>query len=216
VTYLEEDIWHFVNRAPYLALSRPVRAVSFLERQLSLRAECFTRLDAYPELQVEPLEFFYRTARSLGMLDRQSLQDLLTAHTWRGVVWGGWLALMAPSPDLAEVLSRASAQKAENLWPVQCALALLEGRAPPAALAHVGALAARVRDAMLGMRVPRMPLRSSPTAVERAVLDEERRLVRAAYVAGGVDRARQVLKGTRIEELSMPYARWYAAQRRRG
>jgi hypothetical protein len=50
VTYLEEDIWRFVNRAPYLALSRPVRAVSFLERQLSLRAECFTGVDAYPEL----------------------------------------------------------------------------------------------------------------------------------------------------------------------
>jgi hypothetical protein len=89
VSYLVDDVAHFVMGAPYLTLARPRSAIAFLERVLRLRSECFTGLETYPALQVEPLEFFYLTARSLGMLDAASLEVMTTKLTWRGVVWGG-------------------------------------------------------------------------------------------------------------------------------
>jgi hypothetical protein len=210
VAYLEQDIAHFVKGAPYLALSRPKNARRFLARQVTLLDQCFTGLDAYPELKVEPLEFFYLTGRSLGMLDTVSLQSLVTTSTWRGVVWGGWLALMRPSADFSGVLGAASSREPDNLWAVRCALALVEGQAPPEEFAELSALAARVRDALSALRIERTPLRSQPTDQERRVMDEERRLVRAAYKAHGVERATLVLRGTLLYELSMPYARWHA------
>jgi hypothetical protein len=138
---------------------------------------------------------------------------MMTALPWRGVVWGGWLALMRPSADFSDILAAASSREPDNLWPTQCALALLQGRAPPSGLADLSALAARVRDALSAMRMERMPLRSRPNDEERRVLDEERRLVRAAYQSQGAERALQVLRGTRLYEFSMPYAQWYAMSR---
>jgi hypothetical protein len=179
-------------------------------RQVTLLADCFTGLDAYPALQVEPLEFFYLTGRSLSMLDRQSLTIMMTALTWRGVVWGGWLALMCPSAEFADILAAASSREADNLWPAQCALALLEGRAPPSGLADLSTLAARVRGALSALRMERMPLRSPPAEDERKILDEERRLIRSAYKSQGAERALQVLRAARLYEFSMPYAQWYA------
>jgi hypothetical protein len=208
VTYLEDDIAHFVMGAPYLALSRPQSANRFLARQVTLLDECFTGLEAYPEIQVEPLEFFYLTGRSLGMLDPRSLEIMMTALNWRGVVWGGWLALLRPSADFAPILAAASCRMLDNLWSTRCALALVEGRAPPSDLEDVNALAARIREALSAMRIERTPLRSRPSDEERRVLDEERRSVCAAYESRGSERALELLRESRLYEYSMPYTRW--------
>jgi hypothetical protein len=210
VAYLQEDIAHFVRGAPYLALSRPQSASRFLARQLTLLDECFTTLEAYPEVKVEPLEFFYLTGRSLGMLDADSLASMVTTATWRGVVWGGWLALMRPRPEFAAVLASAAAHAPDNLWPIRCALALVEGRSPPAELVELSELAGRVRDALRTLRIARTPLRRDPTDEERSVLEQERSMVRAAYERHGADGALQVLRGTRLYAHTMPYARWWA------
>jgi hypothetical protein len=208
VVHLEDDIAHLVMGAPYLALSRPKGAKRFLARQVTLLDECFTGLEAYPEIQVEPLAFFYLTGRSLGMLDSPSLEMMMTTLNWRGVVWGGWLALMRPSADFAPILAAASCRVLDNLWSTRCALALVEGRAPPSDLEEVNALAARIREALSAMRIERTPLRSRPTDEERRVLDEERRLICAEYESRGSERALEVLRGSRLYEYSMPYLRW--------
>jgi hypothetical protein len=214
VDYLIGDIGYFVMGAPCTALGRLQSAQRYLARQLTLLEECFTGLDAYPEIQVEPLEFFYTTARSLGILDANTLRIMLTALTWRGVVWGGWLALMRPETPFVEPLAKALARHGENMWPAQCALALLEGRGLPADLAALNALAARVRESMAVMRIQRSPLRTVPADGEHALLEQQRSLVRAAYKAAGADHALDVLRGTRLHQQSMPYAVWRARQRR--
>jgi len=223
LTYQEDDVAHFVRAAPYIELSRPERAIKFLERQMRIRSECFTGLESYPALQVEPLEFFYITAGSLGMLDRGSLEVMTTNLSWRGVVWGGWLALMRPSPDFqevlanaaahVEVLANAAAHVKDNLWAVQCALALIERRPPPPQLAAVNALAALVREAVSTMHIGRIPLRSYPTGDDLLAIQQEQRLVQEAYKSGGAERALQLLRGSRLHELTMPYARWRALRR---
>jgi len=215
VTYDEDDVAHFLRMAPYLEFSRPQRAAKFLERLIRIRSEWFPWLKGYPELQVEPLEFFYITASSLGMLDRGSLEVMTTNLSWRGVVWGGWLALMKPSPDFHEVLAKAAAREPDNLWAVQCALALIEQRPPPPQLVAVNALAAQVREAISAMRIVRTPLRSRPTGADLLAVQDEARLVREAYKSGGADRALQALRGTQLYELTMPYARWRALRKAR-
>lgn len=214
MNYLVEDVLHFVANAPYLDLSRPRRATSFLTRQLGLMSECFTGLDTFPALQVEPLEFFYTTARSLGCLDRHSLAIMINC-SWRGVVWGGWLALMRPDESFAAILARASARIDDNLWPARCALALLEGRDPPPDLMVADELAGRVRSALAPMRIEPTPIRSWPTdEVERAELNAEETRVRDLYRSRGADEAVKVLHDTRLYEYIMPYRRWRALLRK--
>lgn len=208
MSYLVDDVAHFVMGAPYLTLARPRSAIAFLERVLRLRSECFTGLETYPALQVEPLEFFYVTARSLGMLDAASLEVMTTKLSWRGVVWGGWLALMRPMPAFAEILVRAATPRPDNLMWVECARALIEGRAPPSRLATVDALAAQVRAAIDVMRIERAPLRTVPSGDALDAIEAQRRVVRAAYRSGGAERALAVLQGTRLHEITMPYTRW--------
>jgi hypothetical protein len=140
---------------------------------------------------------------------------MLKAPTWRGVVWGGWLALMMPRPEFVEVLERAEPPRLSNLWAVECALYLLAERTPPGDLAAVNALAARVRDAVSALRIERRPLRRLPDAANVAILEKERRLVRAAYRAHGAETALPILRLTRLYELTMPYPDWCAVQRRR-
>ncbi len=215
MSYLVDDVAHFVMGAPYLTLARPRSAIAFLERVLRLRSECFTGLETYPALQVEPLEFFYVTARSLAMLDAASLEVMTTKLTWRGVVWGGWLALMRPMPEFMQSLVRAHADRASNLTWVRCAIALLEGRPPPAPLAAEAALAACVREGVSKMRIEQTPLRTVPVGAARETIEEERRVVREAYQRGGAERAREALLDTQLHELTMPYERWVRATRGR-
>jgi hypothetical protein len=210
VAYLTADLEHFVRRAPYLELSRPESAKRFLGRQLALLSQSHIRFDGYPELQVEHLEFFYATLRSLTVLDVSSLGILLTEITWRGVVWGGWLALLRPKEEFAELLGGAATQREDNLWAVRSALAFLERRSPPSELTELADLAGRVRDALSEVPLPSVPIRVAPTGAERSALDAEVASVRRAYRSRGTAGALRALEGTRIYELSIPYTRWCA------
>ena len=208
MSYIVEDIAHFVMRAPYLELSRPPRAQSFLEYHLELLSQCYTGLDQFPRLQVEPLEFFYKTLWSLGILDRESLEIMLTQLTWRGIVWGGWLALMNPQAEFADLLANVETDLPDNLWPVQCAIARLESTPPPDELRELDALATQARDALTSATLVPLPMRQALYETDRERFESQMQAVTDAYHQDGTDSALRALRGTRLQLAVMDYPRW--------
>lgn len=207
--YHLEDVAFFLQIAPYLRLAVPAGARSFLARQTALIEECGATLTEYPDVLVEPLEFFYTTLRGLGALDRPFLELMLRKLTWRGVVWGGWLALMAPCKEYASALRSASVSDHRNMWSVRCALAVIEGSVPPDDLMELESLATKCRSALRQAQIAKMPIRSEPTETEMVTLQAERDSIASAYRRGGVEEAHRVLQSTHWRRLVLRYEDWY-------
>jgi len=111
------DVAHFVATSPYQRLMKPVSAIAYLKRQLEAGEECADALRAYPALQIEPLEFFYTCLRNLSVLDDGMFESLLGEMSWRGVVWGAWLAMLEPRQEFRGPLLAVHARRLEhNHW----------------------------------------------------------------------------------------------------
>jgi hypothetical protein len=211
--YLDKDVAYFVSQSPYLTLAKPRSAARFLQRQVTIGEDCWPALRRYPRERIEPLDFFYTCLHSLGALDQPFFEALLGHHTWRGVVWGSWLALLDPREAFSKPL-RAAAPGPHNQWIVDAAMATIDGRDPPPEGAEIAALAARFRDLLEGVPRPEVPLRHAPTPTEIAVMDGERALVRARYARGGADAALAALRGTLVGFYAQGYVRWVRARNR--
>ena len=207
--YLSKDISCFVRTSPYLKLAKPRSAVSFLKCQVEAAEECHLTLRSYPVLQIEPLEFFYMCLRSLGALDLAFFEALVRDHTWRGVVWAAWLALLEPRAEFADALRTArSSCPSYNKWLVDCALSAIEGRAPAPAHAIILELAARCRRSLDGVARPTVWLRWEPTAAQIAQIATERDRIRCVYAENGMDAALRCLPGTLVGFYAMDHVRW--------
>lgn len=208
MAYHHEDIAYFVRTSPYLALAKPGRAVSFLQRRAEAAEECLPALRAYPALRIEPLDFFYTCLRSLAVLDGAFFEALVRDHTWRGAVWGSWLAMLDPRAEFLEPLRAAGPRCPENAWLVDCAVATIEGRAAGVPGQAVADLGARCRRSLLGVPRPAVRIRRAPTAADLLQMAEERRRIQSAYTEAGTDAARRVLTGTLVHWYAMDHERW--------
>lgn len=211
--YWDEDVGYFVRTSPYLVLARPGSAARFLAGQVLAGEECAAALRAYPRLRVEPLSFFYVCLQSLGALDQPFFEALVAEHTFRGVVWGSFLALLRPSASFLGPLRAAGSRVPRNAWLVACAAATIEGRAPDLEHAEVAGLAARCRGLLEGIPRPVVPLRPYPSAAALAQMERERERVRACYRRGGVDAARAAIRGTLVGSYAQDYAQWVRTRR---
>lgn len=206
--YLGEDIAYFVRTSPYLALAKPKGAVAFLRPRVEAAEECRSVLHAYPDVRVEPLDFFYTCLHSLGALDQAFFEALLVDHTWRGVVWGAWLSMLAPERAFADPLRAAGPKWPENRWLVDCALSTIEGRAASPEHEAVVALAARARRCLEGVPRPGVSLRAEPTKAEIAQMARERERIALIYANMGTDAALRALRGTLVAFHAQDYVRW--------
>lgn len=206
--YFGEDIAYFVRTSPYLALSKPRGAVSFLMRRIEHAEECLPALRAYPHLRIEPLEFFYTCVRSLGALDLPFFEALLLEHSWRGAVWASWLAMLEPGYIFVEALRKASGKYPHNDWLVNCAISTIEERALAPEHEAFVTLAERCRQALKVVPRPLVPIRSEPTGAELSLMDLEREHIRLRYKAMGAEAALLSMRGTLVGFYAQDYLRW--------
>ena len=206
--YFSQDVAHFVRTSPYLTLARPKNAVRFLQRQVEAAEECRSALQLYPDLLIEPLGFFYTCLRSLGALDQAFFEALVCDHTWRGVVWGAWLAMLDPRAEFVDALRAARLTCPENEWLVDCAISTVEGRAPLPQPEVVVEFSAGCRRSLDWVRRPVVRLRLEPTATEVAQMARERDRIRSEYAERGREAALRCVPGTLIGYYAMDYARW--------
>jgi hypothetical protein len=205
-----DDVWGLIRSSPYLQLAKPRGAEPFLRRQVSLAEECRSGLADYPRVRVEPLEFFYTCLRSLGALRPVLLEAFVRDGTWRGVVWGAWLAILEPDAQFLPILGGVRGIWPHNDWLVQCAVAAIRTEGAPPAHQPVLELGARCRELLRGVKRPVTPLRSEPTDDQLTLMNRERELVRSAYASGGAAAARAVLPGTLLEFYGADHASWAA------
>ncbi len=209
-----EDVAHFLRASRYLVMAKPASALRHLKWQLEAGEECAAALGDYPALQIEPLEFFYTCLRNLGVLNRGFFEMLLFELTWRGVVWGAWLAMLEPREEfLAPLLSVRNKVSGHKQWIVDCAVCAIEGRAAAPGDEEFMIQAERVRRLLAPIPRPMGRLRRMPTLEERTTLDEERERIRRCYKAEGVDAARAKLPGTLVGYYAQDYPRWLRSLR---
>jgi len=209
MTYLERDLWYFVNLAPTLALSTPQRALRYLGRQSERLIEMQGVLAQYPRVQVDHLDFWYHTLRSLGMLDVESLQGLLAQCTWRGVVWGGWLALLLPQTEFLPILAKVPEFHYENEWAARCAVEEIENLPLEGQYESVRRLARKCRHYIKHLPIVAMPLRKHPSHFLKTRIEADRERVLAAYRYGGADAAKAVIRDSCLRDLITDYPTWY-------
>ena len=207
--YLEKDLWYFITLGPYLQLSTPERAWKLLQRKAPLLVEFRADLPQFPQTQNEQLEFWYYTWRSIGMLDVDSLQGMLTRCGWRGVVWGGWLALMHPRPEFAPILAAVPEHTYENEWAARCALADIEERPLEGKYEQLRRMTRMCRDYLAMAPIVPMPLRLQPSEEELEHIERDRIRVREAYHRRGAEAAREIIRNSPLAELIMSYPEWF-------
>ncbi len=205
-----------VGLSPPLMLSRPRQATRFLTHQAEVLEDCARSLKAYPELVVEPLDFFYRTLRCLGALDARLLADLTRVCGWRGTAWGGWLSLMRPEQAHIDALRHGLRAHGSSAWAQRCALAHLGVEPLPSELEALASLAHSCRDALDGVEAPALFLRQSPSAAELECLQIERARLRALYHSAGPDVAHTALRESPLWSTICPYLTWHKGQLKQG
>jgi len=132
-------------------------------------------------------------------------------HLARGVVWGSWLAALAPQPGFLAPLSRARSSAPKNEWIIELAIAANEHR-PPSLYCEAAGCIAAIRQSLAPLARPEVPLRLTPDTDEIARLERERGIMRRHYREGGAAAVAMHLPGTLLDHYSAPYEVW----RRRG
>jgi hypothetical protein len=216
-SYYLDDLWFFIDLGPYESIMTADRAARWINWQYRALVECGPALSLYPAVQFDELGFWYSTLRGLGALDVRSLRGMLTEFGWRGVVWGGWLALMSPQPEFKEVLLRVQPNQYRNDWAVRCALAHITQTEPEAEFREIAEIAGLCRERLRSVEIVRMPLRvhgSMPTEAMRLAASEQRKQkverVRQAYQSSGTDAALALIGELQLgRHPETAYPDWY-------
>jgi hypothetical protein len=210
--YLTTDVAHFVSSSPYLAIAKPPGAAWFLQKHVEAAEECSVALRAYPGVRIEPLEFLYTCLQSLGALDQPFFEALVLDHTWRGAVWGSFLALLDPRPGFLDALRKAGPQCPHNEWLIGGAISTIEGRAPAPESEVVAALAERYRRVLQGVPRPVVRLRPAPTDAQIAEMRRESRQIGLVYERLGATAALESMRGTLVAYYTQSHERWRRSQ----
>lgn len=206
--YSPGDVGYFLGRSPYVQLMHSATATAFVRRHVEAAEECVLTLRHYPALQIEPLTFSYAVLRSLGVCDARFFAGMMTDLTWRGVVWGSWLALIAPAPFMLRALISPPPASPRNADLVRCARAMVEDGQLGPGHAELAEVITRLRAALRGVRLQPLPIRMTPSEQLLGQLEAEQRRVRSAYRVGGVEAARRAAEGTLIAEYLLDYRAW--------
>ena len=177
----------------YLSLAKPDSAVEVLEKMVRNLTQLRAVFHQYPAVQMEPLEFEYGCISALRSLDMDLMEDLVTHHTWRGIVVASFLVSLKPDPRYGPLLLSARDKVDINRWLVDIALCQVNQEDCCLHPQHQQLLTeagTRLAD------VQGMParIRRAPTAEQRLEMEKEAEAVRAAYRARGADAALEVLQ----------------------
>lgn len=210
MAYYVEDLGYLICRAPYLALATQERAQRFLGRQLDLAEQCFVSVASYPGQQVESLEFFYATLRGLGSLDATVLSAMCTSDglTWRGVVWGGWLALIRPRAVYEAALAAVPVDARGNHWAARCALSMIRTEGWPDEFRRVEEPVMQCRALLSGITPARRPLRHAVPVELLAQAATEKTLIAQAYRMGDEGEVQRIMGQSVLKEWRMSYPDW--------
>jgi hypothetical protein len=209
VHYFESDVWYLLGKAPVLQLATEPAGVNLLRRARSAVEDHRAALAVYPTVRAQPLDFIYVCLEGLAALDLALFEDLTSACTWRGVVWGAWLATLAPRSEFLPHLERALPTVPKNHWIVRLAIAALENRD---AASEALDCATVIRQALAPLPRVHAPLRRAPDAGQLARMNEERKALREHYRSGGDAAVRAHLHGTLLETYLLPYDEWRRSQ----
>lgn len=204
-SFLAEDVMRCVPFEFSIQLLGAGGAEKLLRSLADLAVEYAPQLAEYPEAQHEQLDAINRLLRALGAAREgpELAGELLHPQSQYGIngaALGSLLACLAPRPELAEPLARASTFKGPVAALAQCALAACRGEAPPSELARLEAQRARLAERLSSLRPPLPLLRPSPRPEDFKALADE---VKMAYRRGGADACRRAI--------SRAKARWLIA-----
>jgi hypothetical protein len=205
--YDADDIVHLMRNVDHMTLMRASSGLRLLRAQAHAVEAWRDFIPLYRSVRCQPLDFFYAYLQCLGAFDEPLLEDLLTACTWRGVIWGSWLVALAPQPHFRDRLIEARPNAPRNQWIVDLGLAVLD-REQPQELAEHLALLAQIRDALAPLPKPIIKLRRNPDPLQRRDFEKERSILRDIYRNEGLEAARAYMDASPWRALASAYQIW--------
>jgi hypothetical protein len=193
--FVQQDVLRLIDMAPLPRLMRSASAEGFLRSIVLSGEELDSMLKRYPNVQYEPLDFFYVCVRNLAALSEELVHDLSRHYGWRGIVWAAFLVSLSPSSACRDILVTARESAPHNQWILDLAIAEIDG-SPCVGLESHHELIRRLRDLVRGMTRPTVFLRRAPTAAEAAILNEQALSIRHQYQQGGSAAALKALKSS--------------------
>lgn len=210
--YLPSDLAFFVGLFPCLSISMPGRATRFLSHMVPVLEAHQEDLRQFPDVQIEPLAFWYATLRALGVAHHPGfIHDLIMAPNWQYRAVASWLCAISPHEAHLKIAATAPKNAHQNNWGLDMMVNELEGRPVDPSHEQVYALILRARAYMAHVEFVDMPLRHVSLEHE-AMMDAARQVVKTAYLTGGKDAAFAALRQTPAYEYIMPYPQWYRMQ----
>lgn len=192
---LEVDVWKLVSPIPYLALAKHSSAKRYLAALVRDGGELENILQQFPDVQYQALDQHYALLRCLGALSEELVTDLCTHYTWRGFVLACFLVALAPDSKSKDYLTEARPRAPQNLWIIDLAIAEIEGvtwLTDP----ETQNLIRKLRVILSPTLAPLPRLRRFPNTVQLAEIATQREAVRSAYLAGGLEEALRVARGS--------------------
>ena len=89
--YLPSDLAFFVGLFPCLSISTPGRATRFLSHMVPVLEAHQEELRQFPDVQIEPMAFWYATIRALGVAHHTGfIHDLIMVPNWQYRAVASW------------------------------------------------------------------------------------------------------------------------------
>jgi regulator of replication initiation timing len=206
--YLSDDIRSLMQGAPYLQMSNR-GLLRLLEETVQVGRKYERELRQYPEVQIEPLDFFYQCRRNIDAMNSHLLRDLLFWLSWREANWGAWLAMLAPRPEYFWIVANQGTVHPEGKDLRDLTLSMMTGQVPDHLKEH-HALALELRKMIEPLpsqpRRLRENLKESQDKSYRAELDA----VRKAYREGGLEKALPLTRQGLLGHFGQDYWAWSA------
>lgn len=159
--YPFNDVQRLMASVPLLTLAKPASALRFLASKVEAGDELTAMLQSYPSVRYEPLDFHYACQQSLATIDEALLSDLFQHHGWHGIVWGSFLATLAPDRAFKRHLESVVLAPERGGWLVESALQALAGSEPGS---EQQKLLARLRGQLAPL--PKLSLKLQPAVSE--------------------------------------------------
>jgi hypothetical protein len=121
--------------------------------------------------------------------------------------------LLEPRSEFVDVLRAARPKVHKNDWLVDCAISVIEQRAPSPQHEIFVELAARCRRCLDGVTRPVVLLRLEPTTSEIVQMERESNHVRSVYAEAGTDAALRCIPGTLVGNYVLDYVQWVRSAR---
>jgi len=193
IHFVQGDVARLFRSVPYLAISKPERAVAFLRKAVEDGQQFRTQLADYPAILCEPLDHHYVCLQCLGALSEDLIEDLCRHYTWRGFIWACWLSSLSPSESFRRHIVGSPNAGPDNKWWIEFALAEIDG-IQLERYRELHDLFAQLRTSLDGL--PRSPalFRPAPDQKQTARLKTDKDLIARIYREEGPEAAQRYIK----------------------